>query len=59
MILGCLNPAIGVGLGIVKSLDVGMDYLQNVWVFIFAPLLGAQLASEFYRNIYIHFYPKK
>lgn len=38
---GCLNPAMGVGLGIVKAMEVGMNHLQNAWVFIFAPLLGA------------------
>ncbi|CAK72974.1 unnamed protein product (macronuclear) [Paramecium tetraurelia] len=57
---GCLNPAMGVGLGIFESLQDGnWDRLINIWIYIFGPLSGASLASEFYRSVYVGLLPKK
>ncbi|CAD8133251.1 unnamed protein product [Paramecium octaurelia] len=57
---GCLNPAMGVGLGIFESLQDGnWDRLINIWIYIFGPFSGASLASEFYRSVYVGLLPKK
>ncbi|CAD8151467.1 unnamed protein product [Paramecium octaurelia] len=57
---GCLNPAMGVGLGIFESLQDGnWDRLINIWIYIFGPLSGASLASEFYKSVYVGLLPKK
>lgn len=57
---GCLNPAMGVGLQIFESLkDGNWDRMATLWIYIFAPISGASLASEFYNNIYVGLLPQK